>query len=271
MHKIIIFFLTTVLLISCGGDQMEKIKINTINENDLRKLSEKNVYFGHQSVGYNVIDGIFDIIKDYPNVKLNIVETDNPNDYKNGIFGHSGIGKNTDPISKIDDFVSKMNSGLGDVVDIAFFKLCYVDINSETNVENVFNYYKTEMNKLERKYKNVTFFHVTSPLMTNDRVYWGKKQKMKYYIKRILGMDIGKDENRADNIKRNVFNKLLKHHYRKVIDLAGYESTFPDATLKKDQYEQLIMKYTTDGGHLNVIGSKKVAYDFIYTIIGALK
>ncbi|BBO88550.1 hypothetical protein [Desulfosarcina ovata] len=68
------------------------------------KLSQKKIYFGHQSVGYNIIDGIKDLMKENPKIKLNIVETKDVNGIKGGFLAHSTVGKNTDPKSKIDDF-----------------------------------------------------------------------------------------------------------------------------------------------------------------------
>ena len=53
------------------------------------KLSKKKIYFGHQSVGFNIFDGINMLMKDNPNIKLNIIETKNLSDDKEGIFAHS--------------------------------------------------------------------------------------------------------------------------------------------------------------------------------------
>ena len=39
------------------------------------KLSQKKIYFGHQSVGFNIMDGVQDLMKEHPAIKLNIVET----------------------------------------------------------------------------------------------------------------------------------------------------------------------------------------------------
>ncbi len=247
---------------------MEIEKAGSINASDLHKLAEKRIYFGHQSVGYNVIDGIRDILKDYPDVNITIAETDKPSEYHKGVFGHSRIGKNTDPISKIDDFVKKINSGLGNVVDSAFFKLCYVDITSKTDIQKVFSYYKVQMDKLEKKYPSVLFLHVTVPLKTNDPVPQGKKQKIKYFIKTVLGMETGKNENQADNIVRNRFNELLKNNYKNVIDLAGFESVSADGkecvfSVDGKQYRQLVGDYTCDGGHLNETGRRTVAIKFL--------
>ena len=50
-------------------------------------------------------------------------------------IGHAFIGENEKPLLKIQDFDAKMRSGIGQQVDVAMMKLCYVDITSDTDVE----------------------------------------------------------------------------------------------------------------------------------------
>ena len=52
------------------------------------KLSQKKIFFGHQSVGFNIIDGLKDLMKENPQIKLNIVETSNPADFDAPIVAH---------------------------------------------------------------------------------------------------------------------------------------------------------------------------------------
>ncbi|MDY6934872.1 MAG: hypothetical protein SVZ03_11725 [Spirochaetota bacterium] len=221
----------------------------------LKKLTEKRIYFGHQSVGFNIIDGINDIIKENSSIKLNIVKTDNIEDFKRPIFAHSQNGINKDPKSKVDAFTNLMEKGLGDKVDIAFFKFCYVDILNDTNVNEVFNYYKSAMMRLKNRYPKTLFIHVTVPLMREAK---GPKA----FIKSIIGRD--------HNIVRNQFNDLLREEYDKnrIFDLARFESTYPkgqrEARKKGGKYSySLIPEYTDDGGHLNEKGRKIIAEQFL--------
>ena len=83
------FFLST-LLISCNGGEMpEKAtkfpSIKDVSSEKWENLSQKKIYFGHQSVGFNIIDGIKDVMKENPQIKLNIVETANESDFKVGL------------------------------------------------------------------------------------------------------------------------------------------------------------------------------------------
>ena len=103
------------------------------------------------SVGYNIIDGIKDIMKSNPAIKLNIQETTDISKFNNGVFAHSRNGENVKPKTKVDAFVKTMDSGLAKQVDIAFFKFCYVDFNKNTDVNDLFKYYTSAMDATEEK------------------------------------------------------------------------------------------------------------------------
>ena len=231
--------------------------LKDVSVSQLDELSKKRIYFGHMSVGYNIIDGIRDILKENPELKMNIIETKDPSAMAPHVFAHSSVGKNMDPKSKVDDFVQSMESGLGQKVDAAFFKFCFVDIEAATNVEELFSLYKNAMSKLQGKYPKVTFIHVTVPLTT---VQTGWKAP----VKRIIGKPI---EGYQDNIKRNQFNDLIRQEYsgrEPVFDLAGIESSALDGrrasfTSNDKIYCSLMPSYTFDGGHLNEKGRKVVA------------
>ena len=85
-----------------------------------------------------------------------------------GFIGHAFIGENEKPLLKIEDFDAKMRSGIGEQVDVAMMKLCYVDITSDTDVDALFATYRETIAALERDFPKVTFVHVTVPLMTEQ-------------------------------------------------------------------------------------------------------
>ena len=231
--------------------------IKNVPEAGWINLAGKKIYFGHMSVGNNMVEGVHDLAKEYPFIRLNIVETNSPSSLDQPVFAHSPIGKNQDPKSKIDDFVHLMDSGLGNMADIAFFKFCYIDILSATDADEVFNRYKNAMEMLKKKYPKVTFVHVTAPLRL---VQTG----VLVPIKKIIGRPVG---GYADNIKRSRFNELLRQEYKgkePVFDLARIESTYPDGRRFEfdsggKSYESFVADYTSDGGHLNETGRKIVA------------
>ena len=222
------------------------------------RLSKKKIYFGHHSVGFNIIDGIRDLMEENPQIKLNIVETADPGDFKAGIFAHSRVGENVDPKSKIDAFANFIEQGIGSIADIAFFKFCYVDFDSNTDVKKIYEDYKDAMSRMKKRYPAVTFLHVTVPLRTT-------KTTWKTTLKKLIGKkDIWEY---ADNVPRNEFNELLMKEYdgkEPIFNLAQIESTFPDgrrSSFTKDgkTYYSLVPDYTYDGGHLNEKGRKKLA------------
>ena len=232
-------------------------------------LSNLKIYFGHQSVGRNIIEGIKDIYTQYPDLKSNIINlsTLESNSNLDVYFSESGIGRNIDPVSKYDDFAHILRSKFKDTLDVAFLKLCYIDIDKNTNINEVFHYYKMKMDSLKNEFKHTVFIHVTVPL--NCRT------TLKNTVKRILNYNYDIDVN---NIKINQFNNLLLETYKNepIFDLARIESTYPDGsreTFKSDDatYYSLIKDYTYDYGHLNELGRKIVARELISTIAQAIK
>jgi hypothetical protein len=261
-NVLIVSLLIAMFVISCSGGKMEVSKTTLPSIKDVpveawQKLSQKKIYFGHQSVGFNIIDGIKDVMKENPQIKLNIVESSNPSDFTTPLIAHSRVGKNTDPQSKCDAFADVMEMGLGDKTDIAFFKFCYVDIFPDTDVNRVFAEYKKTMSALRSKYPRTTFVHFTIPLTV---LQTGPKA----WVKKIIGRPINGYD---DNIKREQFNEKLRKEYNgrePIFDLSTIESTTPEglrATFQKDGklYPYLVTDYTDDGGHLNGQGRCIVA------------
>jgi len=259
-----LFFIFHIVVWNCSDNRMEN-KIEMKNQTDLKvtfaQLAHKKIFFGHQSVGNNIMNGVDILLREASGVPLNIKETRNPEDFKNPVFAHAKIGTNKDPLSKIQDFQSAMQSSIGDKAEIAFFKFCYIDIVAETDVDHVFSAYKQVMTELANTYKNTRFFHVTVPLRT---VQTGFRAQIKNQIGRPIG-------EYAENIKRNRFNEKMRQEFANdgtVFDLAKIESTYAEGNrflFEKDgnEYEALIPEYTEDGGHLNTLGQKIVAMEFI--------
>ena len=251
------------IIFSCNGGNMPDQKVTFPSIKDVpvvkwEKLAQKKIYFGHQSVGFNIIEGIKDLMKEYPEIKLDIVETTDISDIKGGVFAHSRVGKNVDPKSKIGDFVSFINNGIGKNADAAALKFCYVDMKADTDVNTILSVYNNSIAQLKKEYPELTIIHFTDPL-TVTKTTW------KTRIKKLLGKkDIWEYD---DNIKRNEYNEMLINRYdgkEPIFDIAKIESTHPDGTrysFNKDgkTYYSLVPEYTRDGGHLNETGRKKVA------------
>lgn len=257
-----LLFIPLIVFVACEGGRMPEkavsfTSIKNIPESTWRKLSEKRIYFGHQSVGYNILDGLKGVLKENPQIKLSIEETHDQAMFNKPVFAHSTLGKNMDPLSKIDAFAELMGQGIGGKADLALFKFCFVDITAGTDVQNIFAQYKNMMENMKKTYRKTTFVHVTVPLKT---VQTGPK----VWIKKIIGRPIG---GYSDNINRNQFNDMLREEYggrEPIFDLADIESTYPDGkresfTNGAITYYALVPAYTQDGGHLNKRGRRIVA------------
>ena len=269
---LIVAFLALSVVAACSGGDMKNQEVTysslkKVPDAVWEKLSKEKIYFGHQSVGFNIIDGIKDLMKENPKIRLNIVETKDGSDFGAGIFAHSRIGKNVDPEAKIKDFTKLIDEQLGGKANAAALKFCYVDMSAKTNVQKVFADYTRAVEELEKKYPHMTIIHFTEPLTTS-------KTTWKTWIKKIIGKkEIWEYD---DNIKRNEYNELLRQKYKgkePIMDIAEIESTYPDGTrctFKKDgkTYYSMVPEYTTDGGHLNEIGRKKAAEQFLLLLAG---
>ncbi len=268
--KEILFMCLCVIFISayCVEQSSGRTFVKTIKDispEQWKQLSEQKIYFGHQSVGNNIINGIQLIMEEHPEIKLNIIETRDLPSVDGGAFYHSKVGENENPASKTKDFVSIIESGIGEKADIAFHKYCYIDVNADTDVEKMFQNYKEKIDALKLRYPEVKFVHITSPLTT---IQTGPKA----WVKKILGRPIS---GIVPNIKRNMFNQQLLDTYQNidpVFDLALAEATQPDGTVttfERDgkKYLTLYKKYSSDGGHLNEQGQKKIAEQLLLFLI----
>jgi hypothetical protein len=223
-----------------------------ISENGLTKIATKKVYIGHQSVGYNILNGI-NILANEFGTKLNIVEG-LPDTNCVPAFYHSRIGRNYMPFSKIDEFVAKMEGGIASKVEIAFFKFCYVDFSKDTEINKIFEHFKESMRKLKLEFPDTKFIYCTVPLVSSG-------VKLKLFMKSLLGRP---NNDKMDNIQRNKFNQLILAEYDNkeiVFDIARYESNLYQTYFVMDSCKIFTLNtaYTSDGGHLNDMGSKVVA------------
>ncbi len=257
-----------ISLAGCNGNKMNEEKVAVKSLSDVTpaawvKLAHKKIYFGHQSVGKNIIAGIRDIIKEHPEIKLHIVETTDLTAFRSPVFANSSIGKNGAPLSKINEFKELMDMGMGNLINIAFFKFCFDDTKEKTDVKMLFKDYSQTMDALTKKYPKTQFVYITMPLLKRTN------SSLTSWIKGLFGRKgYFADEN---NIARYKFNELIREKYKGsglLFDLARLESTRPDGA--RESFEQkgkiyyaLTPAYTDDGGHLNVAGRKYIAQQLL--------
>lgn len=226
----------------------------------LSLLQHKRIYFGHQSVGANIIEGIRGLCHSNQ-LELNIVESSQPQAYSAPVFGHSRIGRNHEPRSKIDGFAEILNAGLGNRVDMALFKFCYVDVTDSSDVTGLFDYYNSVMTQLASAYPHTRFIHVTMPVTV-----------MPSLVRRIIG-GLQRQRNRVayDNLARADFNRLVIQAYagrQPIFDLAAAQSTTASGrvlrhSLHGREFSTLVPAYSSDGRHLSETGRRVVASEFL--------
>lgn len=210
---------------------------------DLRVFAQKRIFFGHQSVGENILSGVRSVYESAGGPAPTYRETADAGKLDHGgapgVLVHAAIGANGDPASKIAEFDRIIRSGMGDRVDVALIKLCYVDFDRFSDPMSVFEKYRNTMAALERDFPNVKFIYTTAPLMT---------------------------EGQLPNWQRTRFNSLVRTELKNktVFDIAGLEATSQSGHHATQSmlglgYESLLPEYSTDGGHLNAVGAERTA------------
>jgi hypothetical protein len=266
-----IFLIATIsfILFNCSANNKQTGDIQIMDatlKKDLQTIAKAKIFFGHQSVGYNIIEGLSELNQKAQG-GIDIIELQDNVFLPQSYFAHKKNGINEKPESKCDAFAQTLDSGFADSLDIAFFKFCYIDFNKESNVQAIFDYYKKTVKSIRLKHPQLKIIHVTAPLRLIQ-------QGIKARLKDFLGKERG---GTVENIKRNQYNDLLKKEFKNepIFDLAKVESTYPDGTretFEKDgkKYYTMIPAFTKDSGHLNTIGSQLAAKELAHVLAQTL-
>lgn len=235
----------------------------TLTDSDMGRLAGQKVFFGHRSVGDDIVRGLRDCMASKPGLKLRIVESADPQQVSTPAFVESQMGSNGDPKSKLEAFKAIIDKGMGREGGIAMFKYCYLDVGPSTDVPKMFEDYRRGMEALKSKYPLLQIVHITIPLTTVEPV-------VKAWAARVLRRATARELNR----KRCEYNRSLVQTFsaRDVIfDLAEAESTHPDGRRSgffADAQEifTLAPEFTTDGGHLNEAGRRIAAQHLLLAL-----
>ncbi len=222
-----------------------------ITGEQLSRSAGARLYFGHMSVGFNILDGVAALYSEKGVAAPALLGVDLGDAVQalpeGGVVLHSEIGVNGDPLGKLANFDAALRSGLAGDVDVAVLKFCYVDVRATTDVEALFAAYSATMEALERDYPEVTFLYTTVPLTVPE-------PGLKGAVKAVLG--------RTDNPARERYNALVRAKYSatgRLFDIAATEATAPDGTRSAALYPG----YASDGAHLNASGSALVAAELL--------
>lgn len=241
---------------------MPAIECNTtLDSATVATIAGLKIFFGHQSVGENVLSGVREVTAAYKQTSsIGIASLEGSAQIFTPAIYHRNIGKNGDPRAKIDDFkVILSDNGKGQSFDVACMKLCYVDISPSTDIAGLFSGYSAIVDQIKAAFPTLVIVHVTTPLTVNSNSLKGKLRDL------IKG---------NENAARCNYNDLLRQKYGSVdpiFDLAALESTYPDGArcsfvYKKQTYYSLIPQLSDDGGHLNKTGACIAAKEFLKTI-----
>lgn len=221
------------------------------------RVAGERVFFGHQSVGNNIIQGIRDMPPPAGAPPVQIVDLGSGQPPAGPVLLHRAIGTNGDPFSKIKSFQESVDSGVGSGVDVAAMKFCFWDIRAETDVKKVFAEYERTLTALEARHPSTRFVHVTVPLFAPD-VDWRSN------LRRLIGRPVPRTQ---DNARRQELSELIRARYagrEPVFDLARYEA----ASETEGGVPYMAAELTTDGGHLNPEGRRRLATAFLQTLAG---
>jgi hypothetical protein len=236
----------------------------TLTDADWNAVAQRRVFFGHQSVGDNIVQGIAELEAQHPSHTLRVLTTERPDTVQGPALMHHLVGHNYDPASKTAEFGHVIGEAKGEPGLIALHKFCFVDATDSTNPERLFAEYRLDMDSLAEQYPRVTFVHVTMPLFSV-----APAGPVTRTAKRLLGR--GESRELGRSVTRNRYNTKMRATYAtsgRLFDLAGVESTRPDGSrsffvANGDTVYTLASEYTTDGGHLNTLGRRRAAVAFL--------
>lgn len=276
LRTILLIFMALWLISAWEGNGMAEVKkkmdTTSVVNNDLTEhfkiIANKKIYFGHQSVGANMIDGIIKLMEKSSGTTLHFERIHPATDFSNPSFFHSLIGSNEQPESKISDFEAMINLRFHGNVDIAFMKFCYLDVDPDTDVNKLFDKYQKIIDNLQKKYPNITFVHVTIPLKS-------LQSGPKSWVKRMLGRPVVGYE---DNANREKYNSKMRDVYKDahLFDLAAIESTYLSGEkamveVNGKMVPYLVSDFTDDGGHLNELGQQVIATQLVKLLASLIK
>ena len=204
----------------------------------------KRVVFAHQSVGWQVIQGIQmwadDLGAADPTV-IDVESTAMPG--SGGFVGHFYAGNNGDPFSKLDELdIWLRTGGHASQIDVFVMKFCYADIRSTSGhtPATMFNAYKATMDALVTDFPSVTFIFSTTAIV------------------------MGENSDGGNNGLRQTYNNMVRNEYDgtgRLWDVADIESTDPNGNkVLYGGVESLYSGYASpDQRHIYGLGRTTVA------------
>lgn len=218
-------------------------------------ISERTVYFGHQSVGSSVCAGVQGLANDYA-LPLRLVQTREPETVTGPAFVHFLAGQHRDYASKNAAVLRLLESESRARNPVVLLKYCYGDITYPGEYNLLFDAYRDTVEAIQFEHPDVTLVHATIPLTTVEN---GFKARTKVYLGRRSRHDAA--------IARHRYNELVRAEFglsEPMFDVARIQSTEPDGTVAGftvggSMIETLAPANTLDGTSLNAQCSRVAA------------
>ncbi|MEZ5417253.1 MAG: hypothetical protein R2708_07915 [Vicinamibacterales bacterium] len=227
----------------------------------LSTLAGRRVFFGHQSVGGNILDGVRDWQRDC-GVAWPIADASTA-PQTSGALVHAAVGRNGDPASKRDDFRRLLDGGTLGRLDAAVLKYCYVDVQEAADAATLCDAYIDTLEDLAGRHAGTVFVPATVPVTHAEG-------GLGVAVRELLGRP---NHVKLRNLARQAFNDRLRQRWTAtpIVDVAAAESTRPDGGREVTTYrgrsaENLVAAYTDDGRHLNGTGRRHVAAAVLQTL-----
>jgi len=129
---------------------------------DLQRVAAMRIYFGHQSVGGNILDGVKQLSAD-TDIPVQVVESRDAQGVSPGTLGHVRVGTNGNPEGKLASFERAIGPAPTNL-DVALVKFCYVDFSESTDVKALFSSYVRTVERIQQRNPRLTVIHTTVPL-----------------------------------------------------------------------------------------------------------
>jgi hypothetical protein len=240
---------------ACGGTEPipaeKRIMLDAQCQADLETLRGVPIYFGHHSVGDNILQGLRALTRE-AGVELSIHE--------------QRVGENAKPLQKFEDFARHAEDPRAPREQLLLMKLCFVDFTPDSQPAALVEAYAQVVERVRKARPDARLVHVTPPLCA-------RPADLKSKLKRTLGTQVWEDD---CNARRAEFRELLLARFpgQTVLDLGGLESTRPDGTRELHSVggkpvPMLWPGYTDDGGHLNETGRLLAAKAFVRALAQA--
>jgi len=241
-----------------------------ITRDQLDLVARARVFFAHQSVGEDVLNGVRLVCADH-GLAPQIAPWRPGSGVGRGIT-HLRVGTNGDPFGKLRCVRDLVHQGAAGRNGIVVAKLCFVDIVATTDITSLFAAYRDTLARIERDQPGLRTVAVTMPLTVDpDRV-----TRLKSGARALTGRPVR--FGRAENAVRERFNRLIRGTYptERVFDLAAVETgaadrtpAVPDEGSRRSTSTRppaLHRGLARDLGHLNDDGARAAALAFLATL-----